>query len=378
MEEHNGKETGDKIVKKFNFHITTLDRYIIKKFIGTYLFAILIIIGVAIIFDISEKIDDFVDSNAPLGEIIFDYYLNFIPWFINAFSSLFVFITVIFFTSKMAANTEIIAILAGGVSFKRLLYPYFISATVIFIFSLLLNLFVIPPANKVRIAFVDKYVHDKFQNSNRNMHYQISPGTYLYAESFSTWNNTIYKFTLESMEGHTMVSKLSAPTAQWDTTSKSWKLTNYVHRKFINGTEIVTTGSALDTTLNITVADFYRGKHFVETLNYRQLKNLIKTQEMRGDQTVKLSLIEKHSRYAIPFSVFILTVIAVSLSSHKRRAGIGMNIGIGLGLGFSYILFLRFSQMFVYTDTLPPIVAIWLPNFLYAIIAYALYKIAPK
>ena len=365
-------------MKDFNFHITTLDRYIIKRFIGTYIFAILIIIGVAIIFDISEKIDDFVDSNAPLNEIVFDYYLNFIPWFINAFSSLFVFITVIFFTSKMAANTEIIAILAGGVSFKRLLYPYFISATVIFFFSLILNLFIIPPANRVRIAFVDKYVHDKFENKNRNMHYQIAPGTYLYAESFSTWNNTIYKFTLESMEGHTMHSKLSAPTARWDTTSRSWRLNNYVHRKFINGTEVVTSGPQMDTVINVTVADFYRGKHFVETLNYRQLNNLLETQRMRGDQSVKLSLIEKYSRYSIPFSVFILTVIAVSLSSHKRRAGIGMNIGIGLGLGFSYILFLRFSQMFVYTDTLPPLVAIWLPNALYAVIAYVLYRIAPK
>lgn len=363
---------------KYNFNITILDRYIIKKFIGTYFFAILLIIGIVIIFDISEKIDDFVEKEAPLKEIIFNYYSNFIPYFMNMFSPLFVFITVIFFTSKLAANSEIVAILAGGISFKRLMYPYFISAAAIAAFSLLLNLFVIPPANKGRLAFEAKYIKKKFENTNRNMHYQISPGTFLYAESFSTWNNTAYKFTLESLKDHKITSKLSAETAVWDSTKSCWRLNNYHLRKYIGESEIIQTGRTLDTAIVITIDDFYRKKNIVEQLNYMQLNELIETQQMRGDQMVKYALIEKHTRVALPFSAFILTLIGVSLSSQKRRGGIGMNIGIGIALSFSYILFLRFSQMFVHTGALPPAIALWLPNVFYAIIAAFLYRVAPK
>ncbi len=362
----------------YNFNITKLDKYIIKKFLGTFFFALLIIIVIVIIVDISEKIDDFVDKEAPLKEIIFNYYSNFVPYFMNMFSPMFVFIAVIFFTSKLASNSEIVAILAGGISFKRLMYPYFLSAAVIAVFSLLLNLFVIPPANKGRLAFEAKYIKKRFENTNRNMHYQISPGTFLYAESFSTWNNTAYKFTLESLDNHQLVSKLSAETAIWDSTKGAWRLNNYHLRKYVGSTEILTTGRTMDTVIAITVDDFYRREKYVEQLDFIQLNELIETQQMRGDNMVKLALIEKHTRFALPFSAFILTLIGVSLSSQKRRGGIGMNIGIGIALSFSYILFLRFSQMFVHTGTLPPGIALWIPNVLYAFIAAFLYRIAPK
>lgn len=363
---------------KYKFNITTIDKYIIKKFIGTYFFAILLIIGIVIIFDISEKIDDFVDKSAPLKEIIFNYYSNFIPYFMNMFSPMFVFIAVIFFTSKLAANSEIIAILAGGISFKRMMYPYMLSALAIAVFSLLLNLFVIPPANKGRLEFEQKYIKKKYENKGRNLHYQISPGTFMYVESFATWNNTAYKFTLEDVDGHSIKSKLSAQSAQWDSTKGCWTLKNYHLREYVDGKETVKTGQKLDTALVITIDDFYRRKNVVETLNYPQLNELIQTQQMRGDQMVKYALIEKHTRFAMPFSAFILTIIGVSLSSKKRRGGIGMNIGIGIALSFSYILFLRFSQMFVHTGTLPPSVALWLPNVIFAVIAVFLYRIAPK
>ena len=189
----------------YNFKITILDRYIIRKFIGTFFFALLLIIVIVIIFDISEHIADFVDNHAPLKEIAFKYYGNFIPKFVNMFSPMFVFIAVIFFTSKLASNSEIVAILAGGISFKRLMYPYFISATVIALFSLVLNLFLIPPANKGRQEFQSKYIKTKFENTNRDMHYQMSPGNFLYVESFSVWNKTAYRFTLETIEDHRLV-----------------------------------------------------------------------------------------------------------------------------------------------------------------------------
>lgn len=356
-----------------------LDKYIIRKFIGTYFASLLFIIIIIIIFDISEKIDDFVDKEVPLNEIIFDYFANFIPYIVNMYSALFVFITVIFFTSKLAANSEIVAMLSGSISFKRLMYPYFISAAFIAGLSMILSLYIIPPANKTRLEFQAKYFRRSQQsNTDRNTHYQIAPGDFVYVESFSTWNNTAYRFTLETIKENKLIKKISAQSAAWDTTFNGWKLKNYNICEYLNDREVISYGKELDTVLTLNIADFYRRKDTYISLNHKELNELIKTQKMRGDSMVKYALIEKHTRIAVPFSAFILTLIGVSLSSKKRRGGIGMNLGIGIALSFSYILFLRFSQMFVITDTLPPGLALWTPNILYAIIAIFLYRIAPK
>ncbi len=357
-----------------------LDWYIMRRFIGTFFLALLLIIGIVIIFDISEKIDDFVSNEAPLRAIVFDYYLNFIPYFSNMFSPLFVFITVIFFTSRMAGDTEIIAMLSGGVSFHRMMVPYIVSAAIIAIFSLTLNLFVIPNANLKRNEFETQYVHGKGKViTGRNIHYQISPGEFVFVESFSTWNNTAYKFTLERIEENKLVSKISAETAVWDSTINGWSLRKYFNRDYgADLTDKVRSGARRDTVINLSVSDFYMRKQTVECLSYKQLDELIATQKMRGDDNVKLSLIEKHTRFAMPFSAFILTIMGVALSSKKRRGGMGWNIGIGIALAFAYILFLRFSQMFVFTGVMPPGIAMWIPNILYAGVSGFLYWVAPK
>ena len=357
-----------------------LDVYIVKKFLLTFGIALILIIGIVIIFDISEKIDDFVSKQAPMKAIIFDYYVNFIPYFTNMFSPLFVFITVIFFTSRLAANSEIIAILSCGVSFHRLMVPYFFSAFVIFLLSLTLNLFIIPRANVTRAAFEIKYTSLDYKSLNsRNMHYQINPGQFVYVESFSTWNNTAYGFTLEEIRDNQLVSKVSAEAAVWDSTKAAWRLNRYFIREYGEGMEDhVRSGERLDTVLNLTVTDFYRNKKTVESLSYSQLNELIDTQNMRGDKNVMYAQIEKHTRFALPFSAFILTIMGVALSSRKKRGGIGWNIGVGIALSFSYILFLRFSQMFVFPGPLPPWLALWLPNIIFAIITGFLYKYAPK
>lgn len=360
------------------FKPTILDRYIIRKFIGTYLSALLIIIGIVIIFDISEKIDNFVQNQAPLETIVFEYYANFIPYFMNMFSPLFVFITVIFFTSKLASDSEIVAILSGGISFNRLLYPYMISAVFITIFSLVLNLYIIPPANKHRIAFEEQYVRKKFLNTNRNIHYQLSPGEYVYMESFNNLNKTAMKFTLESLDGHKIISKLSAESAIWDSTKQGWKLYDYYIRTFKGNEEKIEKGQTKDTVINLTFNDLATRQNIVETLSYNKLNQTIKVQKMRGDKMVKYAQIEKHTRLALPFAAIILTLMGVSLSSKRRRGGIGINIGIGIVLSFSYILFLRFSQMFVHSGILPPWIALWVPNMLYGVISYFLYRLAPK
>lgn len=356
-----------------------LDLYIIKKFIFTFFIALILIIGIVIIFDISEKIDDFVSNEAPLKAIILDYYLNFIPYFMNMFSPLFVFITVIFFTSKMAANSEIVAILSCGISFHRMMVPYIVSAAFIALFSLSLNLFVIPQSNATRVEFESKYIKGHTKKTVRNIHYQIAPGEFVYVESFSTWNNTAYRFTLEEIRDNKLISKLSAETAVWDSTAGCWQLKKYFIRDYTSALgDQVRSGAQLDTVIDLSVKDLYIQKGEVETLSYKKLNEMIEIQKMRGDANVKVALIEKHTRFALPFSAFILTIMGVALSSKKRRGGIGWNIGIGIALSFSYILFLRFSQMFVYTDFLPPGIALWVPNILFAFVAGFLYKIAPK
>ena len=364
---------------EFDLKPRKLDVYIVKKFITTFFVALLLIIGIVIIFDISEKIDDFVSKEAPLKAIIFDYYLNFVPYFMNMFSPLFVFITVIFFTSKMAADSEIVAILSCGVSFHRMMVPYIFSATLIALFSLGLNLFVIPEANKTRLEFENQYIKQRFKGVGRNVHYEIAPGEYVFAESFSSWNNTAYRFTLEKIVDSKLVSKISAESAVYDTLKGSWTLKKYFIREFnADLTDRIRSGRQIDTIIPLSVKDFYLTENTVETLNYRELDELIETQLMRGDGNVKYALIEKNTRFALPFSAFILTIMGVALSSKKRRGGIGWNIGIGIALAFTYILFLRFSQMFVHTGALPPAVALWLPNVVFTIIAVFLYRIAPN
>ena len=357
-----------------------LDSYIMKKFLVTFLIALLVAILLIIIFDVSEKIEDFVKHEVPLKSIIVDYYINFIPYFVNMFSPLFVFITVIFFTSRMAANSEIIAILSGGVSYHRMMVPYMVSALFIFLLSLFLNLYVIPRSNASRVEFETKYTDQAYTKYSRNnVHYQIAPGQFVYVQTFSAYNNTAYKFTLETIEEGKLVSKLSAESATWDSTMDGWHLRRYFIRDYTRGMEdYVRCGEAMDTVIALKLSDFYRNQKTVETLTREELNALIDTQNMRGDANVMYAQIEKNRRITLPFSAFILTIIAVALTSRKKRGGIGFNLALGIGLAFLYILFLRFSEMFVYTGTLSATLALWLPNIVYALIAAVLYKLAPK
>ena len=357
-----------------------IDLYIAKRFLVTFFVALLLIIGIVIIFDISEKIDDFVQKNAPLHAIIFDYYLNFIPYFINMFSPLFVFITVIFFTSRMAANSEIIAILSGGVSYHRMMVPYIVTSLLIAMLSLGLNLYVIPQANAKRVEFELKYIKSSHvKDKRREIHYQIAPGQFVYVDNFSTWNNTAYRFTLEDVENGKIKRKLTADSAVWDSTYGGWHLRNWFIREYTGGLEDhIVSGEKKDTVIALTITDLYENNRTVEKLSGRQLEALIEKQKMRGDANVMYAEIEKHTRWAMPFSAIILTIMGVCLSSRKRRGGTGWNLAIGIALAFSYILFQRFSQMFVFTGAMPTWIALWLPNLLYAIITAVLYDRARR
>ena len=355
-----------------------LDLYIIRKFLGTFFFAIVLIISISVIFDFSEHVDEFIDKEAPLKAILFDYYLNFIPYFANLFSALFTFIAVIFFTSKMAYNTEIIAILSSGISFRRLMFPYFISALIIGVFSFVLSNFIIPPANAKRLDFTTTYIKKRFVNKDRNIHRQIEPGLFIYMYNWETTSNTGYRFTLEKFEGKELISKLSARNIKWNKDKDKWTINDYFIRNIDGEEESFEHGRKIDTTLNFGPKEFGRKKNIVEAMNYFELNDYIDQQTMRGDSNINAYKIEKYKRLANPFSTFILTLIGVSLASRKIRGGMGLHLGIGLLLSFSFILFLQISVVFATNGNMNPILAVWLPNIVFTGVALYLYRMAPK
>ncbi len=377
MEEQHGEKTFRPTLKTLK--VKLIDKYIIRKFLGTFFFCLVLILTIAVVFDFAEKIDNFMTNEAPAKAIIFDYYFNFIPYFATLFAPLFVFISVIFFTSKMAVNTEIIAILNCGMSFRRMMWPYMISAIVIAVFTFSLTNFVIPKSNLKRAVFEDKYYKPGRRTGSENVHRQLAPNVFLYMGSFNPLSNRGQNFTLDQFDDSgKLVSKLSAFTVVYDTTLKKWTALNYFIREIKPDREVITRGERIDTALRITPDDLTKDPTIVGTMTYNQLNNYIDLLRLQGSEELKYFLIEKHRRFASPFAVFILTLIGVSLSSRKVRGGIGMNIGIGLTLSFSYILFLQFSSQFSLKGNLGPMLAMWIPNIIYTGIALVLYKLAPK
>ncbi|MDE6086275.1 MAG: LptF/LptG family permease [Muribaculaceae bacterium] len=360
---------------KLKSPITILDWYIIRKFLGTYIFAIILILAITIIFDINEKLDAFM--KAPLKATVFDYFLNFLPYFANQFSPLFTFIAVIFFTSKMADNSEIIAILSSGVSFHRLLRPYMISAAVIAAATYVLSAYIIPPANIKRIDFTNTYVKNKRIDYGSNIMLQVAPGEIAYISRFDNTTKTGVKFSLEKFEDKKLVSRLTAQTVRWDTLYQ-WKVQNYMIRDFVGNREIIKSGYSLDTIIPFEPRDFLISKDDQETLTSPQLRQYISRQKERGVANIKAFEIENERRYAMCAAAFILTVIGMSLSSRKVKGGMGINIGIGLGLSFSYIMFMTVTSTFAVSGITSPLVAMWIPNFIYLIIAIVLYKKAAR
>ncbi len=355
-----------------------LDLYFIKKFLSTFFFSLMLLICIVIIFDVSEKIDDFLEKEAPIKAIIFDYYFNFIPYFANLFSALFTFISVIFFTSKLAGNSEIIAILSSGVSFRRLMVPYFVASLILTIFSFILINWVIPPANKKRLAFEDVYINGRFRNDEKNIHRQILPDNFVYMESYNNVNDIGYKFSMEKFENGELKFKLISDYVQWDTTLNKWKITNYMIRNITDGADSILTGRRLDTTLNMLPSDFRHRVNIVEGMNYKELNEFIAQEKMIGSENVTLWQIEKNERFAYPFSTIILTLIGVCISSRKTRGGIGLNIGIGIFLAFSYILFMQVTTVLATNANMNPLLAVWIPNIVYLTIGLLLYRKAAR
>lgn len=351
--------------------LTILDKYILGKFLGTFFFALLLLLTIIIVFDINEKIDSFL--KAPLHATIFEYFVNFVPYFANQFAPLFTFIAVIFFTSKLAGNSEIIAMLSTGMSFRRLLRPYLIGAAVIAIMTFVLSAYIIPPANVKRIAYTNKYVKNKRKDYGANIMLMVAPGEIAYMNSYDNITKTGSRFSLESFDKNKqLTSRLTAQSVKWDTLY-SWQVRDYVIRDFRDGREFIRSGIRLDTVIPFEPRDFLISANDHETLTTRQLTEYIQRQKNRGVGNIESFEIEYHRRFAMTAAAFILTVIGMALSSRKVKGGMGLNIGVGLVLSFSYILFMTITQTFAKSGLTSPMVAMWIPNLLYLAIAIYLY-----
>ncbi len=359
-----------------------IDTYIIWKFLGTYFFAIILIITIAVIFDYNENIDKFTQSGAPWDEIIFDYYLNFVPFYANLFSSIFVFISVIFFTSKLADNSEIIAIISAGVSFRRLLRPYLISATIIAALTLYLGSEVIPRGSVTRLAFENQYKR-KQKNATyaENVQMQVDTGVIAFIEHFDGPSKTGYHFSLDKFENKKLISHLTANKLTYDTLNNErfhWKIYNATVRDMRSLREQITHYDVVDSLIIMEPQDFLFTRDLEETMTNRELLEYIDRQKIRGTGNLKPFQVEYYKRYASCFAAFIMSIIGASLSSRKRKGGMGVALGIGLVLSVAYAFLQGITSGFATNSSVPPMLAVWMPNILFIIIAIVLYRKAPN
>ena len=342
------------------------------KFLGTFIFSIVLIMSIAVIFDLTEKLDDFFEHQVTVKEIILDYYLNFVPYFMNMFSPLFIFISVIFFTSKLAGDSEIIAILASGVSYHRLMWPYFASALILFIFSFWMTGYVIPPASEKMLTFQDKYIQHFSRENARNVQMEVEPGTILYIESFQKRTEMGYRASFEHFEGKQLVMRITADRIHYDS-AYNWHFDKYVRRDFDGMRETLTRGARLDTIIPVLPKELFYTAENAQMMPNPELKAYIEVQRKRGSGNVHAFETEWWKRWASPIGAFIMTLLGVTLSSKKVRGGMGKNLGVGLTLSALYILFSTVSTTFSVSGVMSPFMSVWLPNFIFLAIGAFLY-----
>lgn len=333
---------------------------------------------IAIVFDVSEKLDDFLKHDVPLREIVVDYYINFVFFYANLFSPLLIFLSVILFTSNMAFKSEIIAILSAGISFNRLLRPYFIAATLLAVISFFFNHYVVPRASKERLAFELAYVGYHAKNPQKNLHKQIKPGEYIFVENYNVARNKGYKFTYEKIENGELTYKFFADYLEWDTTINMWHFRKYYTREIIDGQEVLAGGVHLDTILPFLPDEFENKNYNIAMMDTPELNEFIEDEQLRGSELISLYLVEKHQRTAMPIATYILVLIGVSFASRKVRGGIGLHLAISVAISFIYIFAMQVTKVYATKAGLNPFIAVWIPNFFFGFLAFYFYYRAPK
>lgn len=355
-----------------------LDKYILKKFLTTYVFTVLILVAVILVIDFTEKNDDFIKTNPSITEIIFDYYLNLIPFWANMLSPITVFIATVFVTAKLASHTEIIAVLSSGVSFRRFLVPYIMGASLIGVTIFVLIGWVIPNANKKSVAFQVKYIKSPFTYDSRNIHIKIGPETYVYMESYNNTAHVGYNFALETIDSTKLTRKLSTNSITWNAEKEKWHIDRYTLRTFDGENETIYKGENLDTTLNLRPKDFESTYKLEQTLTLTQLNDFINEKINRGADDIEIYLIEKYERFSYPFAIVILTVIGVIVSARKARGGVGFQIALGFFLAFIFIIFVITSRSLAQVGDIAPQIAAWIPTIVFTGIGFLLYRYVPR
>lgn len=340
---------------------------------------IALIMSIAVVFDVSERLEKFIKNEAPIEAIVFDYYLHFIFYYGNLFSSLFIFLSVLLFTSQMAQRTEMVAILASGVSFKRILRPYFIASTILVGISLYFTHYQLPISNHIRLGFEEQFIRKQFRIEDRNLHRQINDSTIAYFESFHTANNIGYKFSLENWTPEGQLSyKMLADRARYDTVSGTWQIDNYFERRFLDGEEKINHGRRIDTVLTLKPQDLGQRLSIASTMGFKELSDFIELERRKGSDKIVYYQIEKHQRTSYPFAAYILTVIAVSVASRKSRGGIGVHLALGVVIAITYIFAMKISTVAATNADLNPFIAVWIPNIIFGIVAAYLFTKAQK
>ena len=356
-----------------------LDWYIIRKFLSSFFFMIGAFCLITVIFDLSETVDDLVTNQAPLKEVLVDYYLNLCLHFGSMLSAFVVFLTVILVTSNLAQKSEFIAMLSGGVSFRRLMRPYFLAASLLVVISLLIAHVILPEANKTKVDFSFKYIHTKFHISDKNMYREISPGTIAYFRTITAERNVGYKFALENWEGGELKRKIMASKARFDEDSGRWALSAVQIRDFLEGGgERLRTYEQLDTALEMSLSDFGQRAEIVSTLNYAELNDYIEREKIRGSGQVAFIEIEKYSRTSNAFAIYVLTLIGVSIAARKVRGGTGLHLFFAVVIGLTYVFAMKMMTVAATNVGLTAAIAVWVPNILFLILGLIIYYRAPK
>jgi lipopolysaccharide export system permease protein len=355
-----------------------IDLYIIRKFLGTFAFAIFLFILIAIVIDLTEKVDDIIDDDIPIDKVIFGYYTNFIPYITALLTPLFIFITVIFFTSRMASNMEIIAILGNGVSYYRILVPYLMAAGLLALMLYYANHWLIPQANMNRIKFENKYMHSVGRFNEKNLHMQIDTGKFIYMKTYDHDDSTGYHVTLERIKNGRLLSKLRAKRMKWNGAERTWTLQHYHVRKFQRGTQVLKSGGSKDTTINLYPNNISRSRKIKEAMPNYKLLELIEQKRQRGTQGIEFLQVERYRRTADAFAILVLAMIGLSIASRKVSGGIGLHIVLGLVIAAGFIVFSRFFTTFSTNGNLHPILGTWFPNIIFSLLAIILIRFAPK
>jgi lipopolysaccharide export system permease protein len=355
-----------------------LDLYILKKFLTSFFFVVILLVSVIVVIDITERLDDFLSIEAGFQTIMVDYYFNFIPYIANMLSPITIFIATVFVTARLAAHTEIIAILSAGVSFRRLLVPYLIGSSLVGIGTFFLIGWVIPKANKGRVDFENRYFEGTYSFDGRNVHMKIAPETYVYLESYNSSMNIGYQFTLETVRENQMIYKLKTDKITWDSTKQSWHMNLYTERTIHQGKETYKEGHKKDIKINLSPKDFGNSYMLHSTFTLPDLLKYIQELQDKGAENVNIYLVEKYERYTYPFAIIILTMIGVVVSARKSREGTGFQIAFGFMLAAVYILMVIVSRNFANVGDISPLVAAWIPNTLFTFIGFMMYRNVPK